>query len=132
MTLRSQVYRFLKQEAPAAYCDDCLAKRVDVLKTHIDVLARELYRTAAVWRMKKTCTACGREKTVTSYRLSAAAEDVGGGAHTMKEPRYHIQEDGHGRYEVIEAGAVAPLTIMDTLEEAVALVKRIERVDAPD
>ena len=44
----------------------------------------------------------------------------------MTEPRYQIHEDDHGRYEVHKAGADAPITIKDTLDEAVAWVKRME------
>ncbi len=49
----------------------------------------------------------------------------------MTEPRYQIHEDDFGCYEVHEPGADAPITIQDTLEEAVAWVKRMEPKPPP-
>ena len=44
----------------------------------------------------------------------------------MIEPRYHIEEDDHGRYEVHEPATDGRVTIRDTLEDAITWVKWME------
>jgi len=60
------VYRILKDNAPAALCDDCLASAAKVHpRQQVNIIARSLGLTRDFQRRDGICATCGDEKLVT-------------------------------------------------------------------
>lgn len=66
VNVEERIARFLEEQDGAAFCDDCLPKRVGLKNRHQARNATSALGAAANFaRRRGACSACGAEKTVT-------------------------------------------------------------------
>lgn len=66
VNVEERIARFLEEQEGAAFCDDCLPKRVGLKNRHQARNATSALGAAAKFeRRRGTCSACSAEKTVT-------------------------------------------------------------------
>lgn len=66
VTVEERIARFLEEQEGAAFCDDCLPKRVGLKNRHQARNATSALGASANFnRQRGSCSACGVEKTVT-------------------------------------------------------------------
>lgn len=58
----------LAKRAPAAFCDDCIAKQIGIGPSQVNPVTLTLGLTTDFRQMMGTCSVCEREKLVTSRR----------------------------------------------------------------
>ncbi len=65
MTIPADVIAFLRKNAPLAYCDDCIARRVGVTRTQqVQPITSTLGLTPGFARTRGPCRECGLTRQV--------------------------------------------------------------------
>jgi hypothetical protein len=68
MPIRREVSEFLKQRAPHAVCDDCIARALGLSwRNQASTCSRELASKPRFHRESDRCTVCQADKLVTRY-----------------------------------------------------------------
>ena len=83
MTNAETIHRFLVDRAPAAFCDNCIAKQAAVAESVANVVAMAFGLTSDFQRTRGKCSACQRDKLVTRFR------DGRGSVTGKKEAKRH-------------------------------------------
>ena len=66
--LRRRVLAFMRKVAPFAYCDACLALRLEVSLAEVTAALASLAADAAVERTRRACYGCGRMLELSALR----------------------------------------------------------------
>ena len=70
--LRRRVLAFMRKVAPFAYCDACLALRLEVSLAEVTAALAELAADAVVERTRRVCYGCGRTLELSALREGRA------------------------------------------------------------
>lgn len=69
--LRGRVLAFMREAAPFAYCDGCLAPRVDAALGEASGVLAELVAEGLCERHRRACYGCGRTLEIVALTATA-------------------------------------------------------------
>lgn len=73
--LRDRVLAFIRKAAPFAYCDACLALRVEAALSEVTSVLAGLITGGECDRRRRACYGCGRTLEITAVKDGAPPRD---------------------------------------------------------